>query len=75
MDKDGQTTPFWARFFSEVQAKQNSLLGTTGIGNGANASVQAPAIGTGAGPANPALIVAWRQITIGTETYWVPLCK
>ena len=76
MEQDGQTvSSIPARWFNTVQQYLNSLLGSTGIGNGANANLQAPAIGTGAGPANPSLVVAWRQITIGGVTYWMPLCK
>jgi hypothetical protein len=60
----------WMRFF------QSLFGGTTiGIGSGAAGAVTAPAIGTGAGPANPGVIVAWVQVSVNGESYWIPLAQ
>jgi hypothetical protein len=49
------------------------LSNTSGIGNGANANIQAPSVGTGTGPANPNLVVKWTKVYDGLNTRWVPL--
>jgi hypothetical protein len=49
------------------------LSNTSGIGNGANANIQAPAVGTGTGPANPNLVVKWAKVYDGLNARWVPL--
>ncbi len=52
-----------------------SLSAATGIGNGANTSVQAPALGTGSGPANPLLVTNFIKATIGITTVWIPVMQ
>lgn len=44
-----------------------------GVGNGAASTVQAPAIGTGAGPANPLLAVQFAPYYVNGVKYWIPL--
>jgi hypothetical protein len=45
---------------------------TIGVGNAANANLQAPAHGTGSGPAT-LTAVQWQQISINGANYWIPL--
>ena len=47
------------------------LGSTTGIGNGAAGNVQAPAKGTGTGPATPGTIVLQVEIDIGGTKFWL----
>jgi len=48
---------------------------TLGFGNGASAAVDAPAKGTGSGPATPGTIVQWLSINVAGTTYWIPLAQ
>ena len=44
------------------------------VGNAAAATVQAPGLGTGTGPANPLLVKQFVQYTApGGVQYWIPL--
>ncbi len=54
---------------------QVSLGNTTGVGNGSAGNIQAPALGTGAGPGTPGTVVNWIEIDISGAKYWVPLCQ
>ena len=48
------------------------VTGPQAIGNGADGNIQAPALGTGTGPANPSLVVGW--VPIGGGNYF-PVCQ
>ena len=54
---------------------QLGLGNTVGIGNGAAGNVQAPALGTGSGPATPGTVVKWLEVDIGGTKFWIPLCQ
>ena len=49
-----------------------ALTPTTGIGNGANGNIQAPAKGTGTGPATPGTVAGFMKVWQGTTAVWVP---
>ncbi len=44
-----------------------------GVGNGAAAAIDAPALGTGTGPANPLLVVQFVPYLVAGVKYWLPL--
>lgn len=49
-------------------------IGPVGTGNGASGQIMLTTLkGSGGGPANPAAVVGYAQVTIGATTYWVPL--
>jgi hypothetical protein len=72
---DIPTPAIWSRWFNQVQAFVNAFSGSNGVGNGANGNIQAPAVGTGSGPLNPSLVVAWAPVSSNGTKYWMPLCK
>lgn len=43
------------------------------VGNGAATAVQAPAVGTGGGPANPLLVKTFVPYMVAGVQYWMPL--
>jgi len=47
---------------------------TAGVGDAAPANIQAPAIGTGGGPTNSALVVNWVKTFVGVDARWIPVC-
>ena len=57
---------------AQLQTLALQFAGSLGVGNGAAAPVQAPAVGTGTGPANPLLVAGYAQVTINGMTAWVP---
>ena len=54
---------------------QVGLGNSSGIGNGSNANIQAPAVGTGSGPATPGIVVKWLEIDLAGTKYWMPLAQ
>lgn len=62
-------------FKTQQQALNVQLTsGSVGVGNGSAGNVQAPATGSGKGPAAPQSIVGWKQVTDSDgNTYYVPL--
>jgi len=54
---------------------QLGLGNTVGVGNGALGNVQAPALGTGSGPATPGTVVKWLEVDIGGTKFWIPLSQ
>jgi hypothetical protein len=74
LDKNGNMSIVWQQWLTAIQLNlQSGVSSTTGVGNGANANVQAPALGTGGGPANPNLVKEWLQFTVGGSAFWVPI--
>lgn len=54
---------------------QIGLGTTTGIGNGGAANIQAPAKGSGTGPATPTTVVDWLEIDKAGSKFWIPMCQ
>ena len=74
LDKDKNISIVWAQWLTAVQLNLLSGVSNTNVlGNGANANIQAPAIGTGKGPANTGLVKGWLQLTVNGETFWTPI--
>lgn len=75
----GQNTPTrgWAVWFQSLTAALQMVWGQiTGVGTGAAAAVEANAAGAAtAGPEQPQKVAAWLPVTIGTQTYYVPVMK
>ncbi len=44
-----------------------------GVGNGVETAVTSPALGTGAGPANPQVVVQFVPYLVAGVKYWMPL--
>ena len=64
-------------FRTQQQAQNANFLVQSGthVGNGSAGNVQAPALGTGAGPADSQTIVGFTKVTVNGETYYTPLFK
>jgi len=45
----------------------------TGVGNGTGAAVDAPALGTGTGPATPNTVAKFVKYPVNGVIYWIPL--
>ena len=64
----------WQLWLTAIQLNlQSGVSNTTGLGNGADANVQAPAVGTGSGPANPNLVKGWLELTVNGAIWYTPL--
>lgn len=64
-------------FRTQQQAQNGDFLTnapSVGVGNGVSANVTSPALGTGAGPANPHAVVGWQKVILSDgKTYYTPL--
>jgi hypothetical protein len=58
-------------FTGTITTPAIDITGPEAIGNGADVNIQAPAQGTGTGPASPGVVIGW--IPIGAGGY-VPVC-
>ena len=74
LDKDKNISIVWQQWLAAVQLNLLSGVSNTNVlGNGANANIQAPAIVTGKGPANPNLVKGWLALSVNGATWYTPL--
>lgn len=58
---------------SYLDSLKDPVEKTVNVGNGTATNIQAPAIGSGGGPANPLLVKQFVPYLVNGVQYWMPL--
>lgn len=59
-------------YLNSLREADDNVLG---VGNDTAANVQAPAKGTGSGPATPGTVVKFLKMDVAGTIYWIPMMQ